>query len=642
MIKTGPVALFALSTSLLVSGCGKGLSGLAAKIIGSELAIVSPSDTSYINDANKLIFPISGTCKTIGADVTWTATDASAATVTGTVACAGNVWTVSSDLSSFADGAVTITASQVETVGAAAQTVSVILNKDIVSPTLTIATPAIDGLPVPALDVSAFTIAGTCDGDLDLTVKDLSGAAYAQSTPVTCRSGVLSGALDLSSKADGNYSLVFAQTDAAGNTGTVTRSVLKDVTAPTLTILTPSSAATVDSLNGSAFAVAGACETDGSQVAYSIGSVSGNFPCTTGAWTGSINLTSLNSGNYTFTVTQTDAALNTGTATVGVTKPLTIALAVSAQVAKVIGTEVKVSMSATFTANVTGFDSSDISAGTGVVSNFVASTGSIHTFDVTWPTSRTGTVTIGQDAATNNSNGNIAKSLDVISFVDDLQALFDMPLANADNSASNNVACIFCHSPRVPLTADPIVSASLCNASSSSDCHGRGDTTKYQPPANSLAAGLAIETYDNTPWSTLTSSFPRGDFIESAASASWAAENTSNPGKSFSTSKLTLANTFIKNDPSYAFNCYKIKPLLQMSSSGVKLTDYPNVTTANMQNSKLYAKIKSTGNMPRNTADPASPGAPILATDANKNAYRFSDAQLAKLTDWYNQGGFCY
>ncbi len=83
---------------------------------------------------------------------------------------------------------------------------------------------------------STVNISGTCEtGASTITI---SGIGVASSSSATCIAGAFTASLTLSS-GDGTKAITFAQSDAAGNIGTVSRSFIRDTVAPVLTLSSP-------------------------------------------------------------------------------------------------------------------------------------------------------------------------------------------------------------------------------------------------------------------------------------------------------------------------------------------------------------------------------------------------------------------
>jgi hypothetical protein len=137
--------------------------------------------------------------------------------------------------SSLAEGSHTVSIYASDTAGNDGTPVTYTWVVDTVVPTVTITTPATDNYVIPAANLSAFSIGGSCSEDgVAVTLSGVSAA------PTLCASGSWIITANMSSLADGPYTLTASQTDGAGNVGTSSgRSVIKDATAPTITVTTP-------------------------------------------------------------------------------------------------------------------------------------------------------------------------------------------------------------------------------------------------------------------------------------------------------------------------------------------------------------------------------------------------------------------
>ena len=195
-----------------------------------------------------------------------------------------------------------------------------------------------------------------------------------------------------------------------------------------------------------------------------------------------------------------------------------------------------------------------------------------------------------------------------VSFKNQIQALFDEPLKGT--SSSNNVGCIFCHSPAVPVTGSSTTQGSC---SGTTTCNGRADSNYYLTPADSAGAAQSITDVSGSNITTTasTATFPKG-------------------GASTST-RVSFANAFVKTYSGYAFDCAKVKSYLEIDTSRNPLTSPIDPTQ-----SYLYKKLSGTvGNiMPRNDGTKG-------ARDAARNPVPFTQAQLDLLLKWYNEGADC-
>ncbi len=100
---------------------------------------------------------------------------------------------------------------------------------------MTITTPAASAV-VLASNIASYAMSGACsENGQTVTI------AGSVSTTATCASSAWSATVDLSAISDGTLSITAAQSDVAGNSATTaSRSFVKDTTAPTISVTTPS------------------------------------------------------------------------------------------------------------------------------------------------------------------------------------------------------------------------------------------------------------------------------------------------------------------------------------------------------------------------------------------------------------------
>lgn len=256
-----------------------------------NLTITSPVNGAYVSNT----FNLQGTCE---AGLTVSLSGAGLST-SSTTSCAAGTFSVNLTTSA-GDGTKVVTASQTDGAGNVGSVTNSYV-KDSTAPVIAITAPAA-GAYLPAV----FALEGTCETGLTVSV---SGSGLSAATTTSCVAGIFS--VNVSPSAgDGTKAVSVSQTDAAGNTGSNSRSFLRDTTAPVLSITAPAANAFV----GATFTLQGTCETG---LLVSI-TGAGVDPATTAACTGSVFsvsvTTSPGDGVKAVTVSQTDAAGNTGSA----------------------------------------------------------------------------------------------------------------------------------------------------------------------------------------------------------------------------------------------------------------------------------------------------------------------------------------
>ncbi len=237
-------------------------------------------------------------------------------TTTATIQPDGS-WTAADvDVSSLADGPLTVAVSVANSVGS--------ITTDSDSASLDATAPIVATTSAPTATVAneaSYPVSGTCTiGDGDVTVG-IAGATPA-TQDVTCTpAGTWAATFDVSGITDGtNVIDVDAnQTDAAGNTGTATTvEANKDATAP---IVATTSAPTATVANEASYPVSGTCTIGDGDVTVGIAGATPatqDVTCTpAGTWAATFDVSGITDGTNVIDVdaNQTDAAGNTGTAT---------------------------------------------------------------------------------------------------------------------------------------------------------------------------------------------------------------------------------------------------------------------------------------------------------------------------------------
>lgn len=264
-------------------------------------ATITTPTGSYINQSDASSFHISGTCSENGRPVNLTSP------ITASQTCSGGAWATVLNITNLADGNKTFT---IEHTDAAGNTVAInkYLTKDTVTPTVSFNTPAPNTF-INASQVSTVTFSGNCSEDGQTVTL---GSPLSVSAP--CNSGLWSITTSVSAVADGNLTVTASLTDAAGNTGTGSISVIKDATVPTVTISGPAENTYVNANSAGAFTLSGTCSENSHPVTLT-GSASGSTACTSGNWAITVNLSSVPDGTLSLTATTSDTAGNPATPT---------------------------------------------------------------------------------------------------------------------------------------------------------------------------------------------------------------------------------------------------------------------------------------------------------------------------------------
>lgn len=199
------------------------------------------------------------------------------------------------------DGTKTITVTQTDLAGNSTSASRDFL-KDSTPPALNIASPAV-GTSAQA----SVTLTGNCESGLTISYG---GAGILSPFTGACSGGTYSQQVFFSA-GDGTKTLSVSQTDAAGNSTTVSRDFVRDNVAPNLT-QTSLSFPYYSNTNSVTFG--GACES-GLTVYASLGGVAeGNTVCSSGSWSYT-TVSQTVDATYDYTFKQTDLAGNIATTT---------------------------------------------------------------------------------------------------------------------------------------------------------------------------------------------------------------------------------------------------------------------------------------------------------------------------------------
>ncbi|MBT54267.1 MAG: hypothetical protein CMF72_12835 [Mameliella sp.] len=282
-------------------------------------------DQDPVNLSNQTAIDITVSGAEVGATVALRIeSDGGASLVTpGTVAAATATVNVTGlDLSSLDDGTLTVSAILIDPAGNAGAVVTGTATKDTDAPSLAIDSPLAGDDVINAAEAAAVTVSGTSTGLADGAVVTVNatdtGVGLATGT-ATVAGGVWTLSLDVTGLADGALNLTANASDAGGNPAPqATATATKDAVVPVVTIDGP--IAVDDVVNGAeaASTVISGTSTDlldGAMVNVSVsdaaaGLVTGVATVTGGAWSVSLDLTSLADGALGLTADASDAAGN--------------------------------------------------------------------------------------------------------------------------------------------------------------------------------------------------------------------------------------------------------------------------------------------------------------------------------------------
>lgn len=268
----------------------------------TAIPTVAITSSTAINNTNKAAYVVSGTCSENGRTVS---VDVGGRTATPT--CTTLAWSATLNMTSVGDsGAVAASATHVDAAGNAATPASTTFLKDTVIPTVAItSSPLINNA-----NKASYTVSGTCSENtrtVNFTIGLLS------QTP-TCTASTWTVTLDVTTVPDGaSVSVTANHTDLAGNPATqASTTVVKDTSNPTVAV---TSSPVINNTNKAAYTVSGTCSENTRQVAVLVGgSVSGTPTCSAGAWSSTLDVTSVSdSGTVAITANHTDASGNTAT-----------------------------------------------------------------------------------------------------------------------------------------------------------------------------------------------------------------------------------------------------------------------------------------------------------------------------------------
>lgn len=238
-------------------------SGILHDNVAPVVDLVSISEGAYLSGGAVSAVSFSGSCSENGQPV-----GISGPTLIST-SCAAGSYSVSADLSSWADGSIAISIGQLDAAGNVGGIVRNVV-KDTVAPSISFTAPVVNGY-ANAANAHVFSFNGACSENGQSV--SISGAINGSAN---CNSNLWSASGDVSGLADGAFSISISHLDVAGNVSNSSRSFNKDVVAPTAPSL---------SINaGAAYTNLSSVNLDLSSVDTAEMLVSNDSACAVGSW----------------------------------------------------------------------------------------------------------------------------------------------------------------------------------------------------------------------------------------------------------------------------------------------------------------------------------------------------------------------
>ena len=277
--------------------------GLVKASTPPTVSIVSPSPGSYFNKSVATAAPLSGRCSAEGRQVALVVSGVLGASASSQAACHLGLWSATVDLTGVAEGAVSVTANLTDAFGNAATQASAGYQKKTTPPSVSINAPS---GAANLQSASSVALSGTCseNGRLVSLSGDVTGRA-------NCSGFVWSTQLNLSNLADATLRVAADLSDVAGNAAQTAQStIVKLTTAPTLAFTSPAPQSPVNAAGASALLVTGSCSAEGQNVLLSGWGSSLRTVCTSGVFSGTLNVSPASDGVLTLRADGSDSAGN--------------------------------------------------------------------------------------------------------------------------------------------------------------------------------------------------------------------------------------------------------------------------------------------------------------------------------------------
>ena len=289
---------------------------LMKDVTAPVIAFTHPTPKSFINISNMNAVNVEGTCDDPQAEIQIS----DGVQSLGTINCDKGAFTANLDLSSNAEGSVSLVATAKDRAGNS-QTFTLDLVKDAVAPMIAFAQPAAESF-INALNVGAVTFAGTCnDSEAMIQISD----GIQTLGTINCNGESFNDELDFNVSAEGKVNLVATIKDRAENSATSSLSLVKDTMAPLIAFTHPETDSFVNSVNMNDVTVSGTCDDSAAKIQISDGVQSlGIINCDGKSFTAELDLSSQKEGTLHLVATIKDEAKNSGTSSLNLTKDATV------------------------------------------------------------------------------------------------------------------------------------------------------------------------------------------------------------------------------------------------------------------------------------------------------------------------------
>jgi hypothetical protein len=286
--------------------------------IAPTLTFTSPNSGSFVNGVSQSSFTVSGTCTEVGRKVKIDGDITPSVEVDCVSGTPNNTWTANLNFSGASDGPVFILISQTDAAGnVSSKTRSFV--KDTLAPTVSWTSPQENAF-INNANKASFTVQGNCSEYSATPNILLTSSALTASVSVACNGTTWTANLAFNN-GDENVTVTATITDAAGNSSSSSRVFRKDTTNPVVAITSPSPGSYINNANKASFAVSGTCSEVGTNNVVISGDAAQTVNCVSGnTWTANLNFTAQADGSRSITVTHTDAAGNTHTASLALVK----------------------------------------------------------------------------------------------------------------------------------------------------------------------------------------------------------------------------------------------------------------------------------------------------------------------------------